>query len=181
MKQSKIKFFKGEKVAIMRWKKTAKGLRYAVTNFGRVISFTSEVKTGNLLSPTSLSGYPGVSVPFNGTPKNMNVHRLVALYFLKKPSPKHNKVVHLNYKKNDNHYKNLKWVTFLGQAAHTYANPDFHNKGGNVKLTEAQVRKIKEALQKGKSTLKSLAQKFKVSDMQIHRIRTGENWSKIKI
>jgi LysM repeat protein len=29
-------------------------------------------------------------------------------------------------------------------------------------------------------TLKKIATKFKVSDMQIHRIKIGENWGKVK-
>jgi methylphosphotriester-DNA--protein-cysteine methyltransferase len=51
------------------------------------------------------------------------------------------------------------------------------------KLTAAKVKLIKTALFKSKKqpTLKALAKKFKVSDMQIHRIKTGENWGHIKV
>ena len=51
--------------------------------------------------------------------------------------------------------------------------------GYNTKLTAAKVKQIKTSLAKGK-TLKELAVKFKVSDMQIYRIKTGENWGHIK-
>ncbi len=177
----KIKLLKGERASIMPIKKTAKGNRYAITNFGRVISFTTKVELGQVLATSNLGGYRCITLPIKGEQKNGMVHRLVAIAFLRKPGLKQNKVIHLNYKKDDNHYKNLKWATIKEQVEHTLANPNYHSQGGNVKLTEAQVRQIKIALQKGKSTLKSLAQKFKVSDMQIHRIRTGENWSRLKI
>ena len=34
---------------------------------------------------------------------------------------------------------------------------------------------------KEKKTLKAIAKKFNVSDMQIHRIKTKENWAHVKI
>jgi hypothetical protein len=43
------------------------------------------------------------------------------------------------------------------------------------------VKQIKRALSaKKQPTLKALAKQFKVSDMQIHRIKTGENWSHVR-
>ena len=38
---------------------------------------------------------------------------------------------------------------------------------------------IKEKLNKG-ATLRQLAKQFGVSDMQIYRIKSGENWSSVK-
>jgi hypothetical protein len=50
------------------------------------------------------------------------------------------------------------------------------------KLNATKVRQIKRSLNSKKQpTLKALAKQFKVSDMQIHRIKTGENWSHVKI
>jgi uncharacterized protein YjcR len=40
---------------------------------------------------------------------------------------------------------------------------------------------IKRKLLNGKTRLKMIAKQFGVSDMQIHRIKTGENWSHVKI
>ena len=39
---------------------------------------------------------------------------------------------------------------------------------------------IKNKLMKGDITSKKLAEQFGVSDMQIYRIKTGENWGHIK-
>ena len=49
----------------------------------------------------------------------------------------------------------------------------------NAKLTVEKVKQIKLLLSNGKS-LKAIAAKYKVSDMQIHRIKTGENWKQVK-
>lgn len=47
----------------------------------------------------------------NNTPKRVQVHTIVAKYFV--PNP-HNYpiVMHLDDNKNNNHYKNLKWATY---------------------------------------------------------------------
>ena len=49
----------------------------------------------------------------------------------------------------------------------------------NAKLTVEKVSRIKKLLRTGES-LKDIAKKYKVSDMQIHRIKTGENWKHVK-
>jgi LysM repeat protein len=48
----------------------------------------------------------------------------------------------------------------------------------NHTITEKQVLDIQKMLQAGK-TLSVIAKKYGVSDMQIHRIKTGENWGSI--
>lgn len=51
--------------------------------------------------------------------------------------------------------------------------------GSATKLTIANVKKIRNLIAAGK-TLKEIARTFGVSDMQIHRIKTGENWGNLK-
>jgi DNA-binding Xre family transcriptional regulator len=55
--------------------------------------------------------------------------------------------------------------------------------GYGLKLTSTQVIHIKKRLQdpKRKTRIKMLAKQFGVSEMQINRIRTGENWGHIKV
>jgi hypothetical protein len=81
--------------------------------------------------------------------------------------------------KDDNFYKNLKWVTHDEKFQHATLNPN-RKRIGNQKLKESQVRQIKKKLQSGKSTLKMIANQFGITDMQVHRIKTGENWAHIK-
>ena len=177
----KIKLHLREKIAVLPLRKTPKGFRYAVTNHGRLISFTETPQTGTFRKLANLSGYPAVSLRTPQREKNFYIHRLVAEQFVKQPSKQHKFVIHLNYKKEDNNYKNLKWATLEQQFDHFKKNPNYGDRGGNFKLTEEKVKAIKVQLQKGKASLKALGKKFGVSDMQIFRIKSGENWSHVKL
>lgn len=179
MSAKEIKLYPNEKVAVLPFKKSAKGNRYAVTNHGRIISFIDKPTRGHFLKPGVISNYPGISFRSKPITKSFLIHRLVAIHFLKKPSKQHKFVIHLNYKRNDNYYKNLKWATLQERAIHQRSNPNYAK--ANAKLTEKQVLTIKQKLSLGKTTLKQIALKFGISDMQVHRIKTGENWGRIKI
>ena len=64
------------------------------------------------------------------------------------------------------------WSDFLGEK---YSKPIVK---GYCKLKESDVRIIKHQLNMGVSGA-VLARTFKVSEMQISRIKSGENWSDI--
>ncbi len=179
MNTKKIKLHRNEKVAVLPFKKSAKGNRYAITNHGRMISFTDKPSSGHFLKPGIISNYPGISLRSKPINRSFLIHRMVASFFLRQPSKQHKFVIHLNYKKDDNYYKNLKWVTLEEKGNHQKNNPNYKNT--NAKLTEKQVRTIKLQLSRGKTTLKQIAERFGISDMQVHRIKTGENWGEVKI
>jgi hypothetical protein len=167
-----------EKVEILRASTSPAGLKYAVTNLGRVISFSEILSDGHFLKPGRLSNYPCVSIFSKKEKKTVLIHRLVAKYFLTQPSPAHKFVIHLNYNKEDNNYKNLKWATRDQTSKHWRNNPT-PAKIGNRKLSIENVKAIKKSLLSTKASLKKLSKKFGVSDMQIHRIKTGENWGHV--
>jgi HNH endonuclease/NUMOD4 motif len=164
--------------------------KYAISNYGRIIKFNKNLSEGFLLNCSQQQGFPIWRKIMNGEYFAVLVHRLVAKYFLPKPTGKQKFVIHLDYNKENNYFKNLQWAAQQEVTEHSKKNPAVINakadmrknisKGGyNTKLTEAKVKYIKKSLAKGK-TLKELAIKFKVSDMQIYRIKTGENWSHVK-
>jgi hypothetical protein len=117
------------------------------------------------------------------------VHRMVAKYFLPKPPKAQKFVMHLDHDKLNNRASNLAWGT-MKETAQNYVKSDrfkqviakrlADNNSGYSKLTNKEVVSIKKKLRKGK-TLRSIATEYNVSDMQIHRIKTGENWSHIVI
>ena len=111
------------------------------------------------------------------------VHKLVAQHFLAKESEEQIYVIHLDYDKLNNKVNNLKWATKRQKELHQFSNPNWKNveKGGNFKLTEGKVKIIKRQLKNNRTRLKMIAKRFGVSDMQIHRIKTGENWGHVKI
>lgn len=183
MKKTKtLKLKQGERVFVFPGKKSPNGFKYAVTSFGRVISFTTEPLKGRFMNLTKTGLYPSSPIYRKGRNQNYLVHRLVAEGFVKRKSAAHRFVIHLNYNKEDNHYRNLRWVTHQQKVAHIRKDPNpLRISRGNTKLTEEKVRQIKKALLRKNATLKILGKRFKVSDMQIHRIKTGENWSKVEI
>lgn len=116
------------------------------------------------------------------------IHNLVAELFLKKPRKDQPFVIHRNFNKVDNNASNLRWVSQEELTAHNNNNPKVIKARKSqigrpnvtaAKLKETDVKKIKQLLKAGK-TLKEVAKRYKVSDMQIHRIRTGENWKRVK-
>ncbi|HCW07126.1 MAG TPA: hypothetical protein DGG95_07160 [Cytophagales bacterium] len=175
-----IRLYSNEKYELLPFPKTPNGFRYAITNYGRVISYTKEILEGRFLKHVLVRGYPALSFKIKGGRKTFLLHRLVADLFLKKPSPKHNFVIHLNFKKEDNHVHNLKWATVEQKNNHSRLDRRKYEIG-NYKLTAERVKLIKKKMLNGKTRLKTIAKQFGVSDMQIHRIKTGENWGYIKI
>ena len=118
------------------------------------------------------------------------IHRLVADYFLQGRSLNKTIVAHLDFDKLNNDVKNLKWMTPEENYAHQKNSPFVIEEkerrivygsitSKNIKLTVTKVMLLKKMLNEGRKTVTQLAKQFKVSDMQIIRIRRGENWSSI--
>jgi hypothetical protein len=121
--------------------------------------------------------------------KSLLIHRLVAEYFCKKPLKDQNFVIHLDHNKLNNDSENLRWATSKEVASNSNLNPTViqarkdraaSRTGVYSKLNYKQVVAIKKKLLKGKS-LRELATEYGVSDMQIYRIKIGENWSNVVI
>jgi len=172
-------------------------LRYAVSNKGRLVSFVDDIKFCRELKGGSSDGYRLFKYKiFNdGTIKNkhMFISKLVAEYFLHKTSEDQTYVLHLDRKRDNDDYRNLKWATKEEMEAHSRKSPFVieaqkklieHNLNSDGrKLTVTKVMLIKKLLAKPdqKTRLKMIAKQFGVSEMQIRRIKSGENWSQIKI
>lgn len=119
------------------------------------------------------------------------VHRAVAELFLEKKEGQ-TKVLHKNFDKKDNNVDNLQWATEEETFGRYKSHPalilnKFKKQFMGLKpvvkhskLSENDVLFIKQKLKKGGVTLKEIAKQFGVSDMQIYRIKTGENWNHVK-
>ena len=184
-KNNSVKSLPGERWKELPLKKGVTTKRYAVSNFGRIVSFKTKIEEGYVLRPRLTQGYPSVTIGRESNRQNYYLHRLVAEHFSSKPSTKHEFVIHLDHVKDNNKSGNLKWVKHTDQIKHALKDPNVRlrqNPSEGPKLTAGKVKLIKKALKaKAQPTLKALAKQFKVSDMQIHRIKTGENWSHIEV
>jgi hypothetical protein len=160
--------------------------RYEVSNFGRLRSFQNKEK-GEIIKGSVIQGYKSLNIRLpKGKSFNRYVHKLIAENFVEKPSIDHKFVIHLDFDKQSNHYKNLKWATKDEMVAHNKLNPAVINKPipkrtKNYKLTETKVIMIKKMLQHDNTRLKMIAKQFGITHTQLNRIRSGENWGYVKI
>lgn len=180
----KIKSFASENWKELPMKKGAAQKRYAISDHGRIVSYNNVLEEGNLLKTRLTQRYPSISIKVDGKNVNYYIHRLVATHFATKPSANYKFVIHLDHKKENNKVKNLKWVTHAEQIAHAKKDPSFAarmNPTAGSKLNSESVATLKKKIQAGKTPIKILAKQFKVSEMQVYRIKSGANWSHIKI
>ncbi len=185
-----------KKLAGERWKEAVfhKSLtkKYAVSNKGRVASYTNDLlKDGLLLKGSLQQGYKIIRFRIK-TKKELRYefiffHTLVAQHFCKQKSTEHSKIIFKDYNRTNIAASNLEWVTVRQQFEHSMKSPNYKKAlkkrrelGIGAVLNIEKVKQIKLALKNG-STLRNLALKYKVSDMQIHRIKTGENWGYVKV
>lgn len=117
--------------------------------------------------------------------RNCYVHRAVAMLFLEKKEDS-KFVIHKNHDLTDNFVNNLQWVNQKELTKHQVSNPKRIAKFGikpGAKLSEVRVRLIKKKLldPNRKTRLRLIAKQFGVTTMQLHRIKSGENWGEIEV
>ena len=171
--------------------------RYAVTNFGRIISFKEDIHEGRILNGGLADGYTVLRfqtrVDGQLKHKTVFVYKLVAEHFLTKTTENQTYVLHLDYVRNNDDVRNLKWATREEMIEHSNKSPhviasrkkliEHNKKADGAKLTSTSVIRIKKMLQdpNRKTRIKMIAKQFGISEMQIFRIKSGENWGHIKV
>ena len=157
---------------------------FLISNYGRVINNSKEKE--EIRKKTFINGYETISLTQRVNRKSTSryVHKLVAQHFLEKDSENQKYVLHLDYDKKNNEIDNLKWATKKEKEAHQFKNPIWKQalKNRNTdfrKLTEGKVKIIKRQLRNNRTRISMIAKRFGVSDTQIHRIKSGENWSHV--
>ena len=156
--------------------------KFKISNYGRVIKWQDGKEI--LVDPTFVNGYQVLRLRLKQKGKwtSRYVHKLVAEHFLDKNNGVY--VIHIDYNKENNHVDNLKWATKKEKEAHQFNNPAHKNAPPRItfsKLTETRVKLIKRKLNNPnrRTRLKIIARQFGISEMQLHRIKTGENWGHV--
>lgn len=171
--------------------------RYAVSNRGRLISFIEKFADGNVLKGSVSDGYRtfryGRSANGKSAYKTLFIYKLVAEFFIPKTSDDQQHVLHLDYVRDNDSLRNLRWATYEEKLEHYKKSPHVinskrklieHNlKADGRKLTSTQVIHLKKLLNKPNQNtrIKMLAKQFGISEMQVSRIKRGENWGHIKV
>ena len=180
MKTRRLKKIEDEK-----WKEvTYSDKRYLISNYGRVKSFCYNKINGTILRPGSVKGFPSISFLYDGRKKTFLVHKLTAELFVDRPGEEHDTVIHLDWNKQNNYYHNLKWVTRKDSYDRMMKRLQEINKTRNKgivrysKLKPDDVKVLKSMLEKGvRQNL--IARLFCISEMQVTRIKRGENWANV--
>lgn len=171
--------------------------RYAVSNYGRILSFSETIDDGVLIKGGQSNGYRVLpyKTRINGKIKNKTIfiYKLVGEHFLPPPTPEQVHLIHLDRTTDNDQVRNLKWVTREEFMEFYKSSPRV--KAGKIrgmaqrlksdghKLTITQVIRLKKELANPnrKTRLKILAKRFGVSEMQLYRIKRGENWGHIQV
>ncbi len=170
--------------------------RYAISDFGRLISFKENFEDGTLVKGSKTQGYRLFRYKnFNKgkiTYGHLFFSRMVADNFLEKTSEDQEYVLHLDFNKANDFVGNLKWATKEEMYKHQQESPmvkkahaervgKTRQKG--AKLTLTQVIRIKKRIENPnrKTRLRLIAKEFGISEMQLYRIKRGENWGNVKV
>ncbi|WP_019036981.1 NUMOD4 domain-containing protein [Psychroflexus tropicus] len=156
--------------------------KYKVSNYGRILNCKGEKEV--LVKESFINGYQTLPLKQEVNKKSTSryVHKLVAQHFLEQGDGVY--VIHLDYDKRNNKVENLKWATKKEKEKHQFTNPEYINrprKRTYSKLTEAQVKIIKRKIHdpNRKTRMKMIAKQFGISEMQLYRIKSGENWGSV--
>jgi hypothetical protein len=175
--------------------------RYAVSNLGRLISFTDTFEDGRLLKGSITEGFRLFRYKIFKRNKIKNKHKfiykLVAEHFLEKDSDELTHIIHKDHNLSNDYVGNLKWVTKEEAIRHRKKSPkvmqarkeaikrivDYNKNREGTKLTITKVMLIKKMLANPnrKTRMKMIAKQFNISEMQLYRIKSGENWGHVKI
>lgn len=167
--------------------------KFAISNRGRVAKYDVKVEDGVLLKQTNVGGYQTISIQHNKVRKSFYVHRLVAEYFVPRSNPEdQDLVIHLDYNKANNSVENIRWASIKDKSRHQVNSPNsiisreerkmiVRHEGH--KLNSTEIIRIKKKIwdPNRKTRMKMIAKEFGISEMQLYRIRSGENWAHIRV
>lgn len=185
MQPKKIESYWNEEWKELKLEEMPEKLKYEISNYGRIKSYFYD-KNGKLLKLGKIRGYNVFG--FNDKNKKLTrylVHKLVAMFFLPPPTDEQTIIIHLDNNKQNNFYKNLQWATEKDRFYHQLKFNEgwFKNRKERnySKLTEAQVKLIKRKIfdPNRKTRMKIIARRYGISEMQLYRIKSGENWSSV--
>jgi len=186
MEKNKVRSFPSEVWVKLKTKAPTKKVYYAFSNYGRIKS-TNKLSGKEFLLKGSIlkrSGLKTLNIWLEGNLRqSFYIHKLVANEFIENEG-NHKFLIHLDGDKLNNHSKNIKWVSREELTADQikrgiYDRP--HRKPSvNTKMTESKVRLLRKRLKAGKTKRKILAKSFNITETQLRRIESGENWGHVK-
>ncbi len=167
---------------------------YCISNYGRLIRFKQGFDQDAMLLKGGISeGYRTFvyRIKSDGVDrsKSLMLYKLVASAFIPRTSEDQLHVIHLDYDRGNDTFKNLKWATREEMLKHGQKSPKVIEARKNRppiesrKLNTTQVIRLKKLLMdpNRKTRIKMLAKQFNISEMQVFRIKRGENWAHVEV
>jgi hypothetical protein len=174
---------------------------YAISNFGRLVSYLDKIEDGYLIKGSIRDGFNNFRYTFRDEKdklryRSLFFHRLVAEYFIPKTSADQVYVLHLDGNNFNDSVNNLKWATqsemleLRAKGANSvtsrkklFAQGKLEGKWRGGKLTFPEIVYIKKTVldPNSKITTRQLAKDYGVHEKSIYRIKIGENWGDIKV
>lgn len=152
---------------------------YRISNKGNLYSY----KSNRLLNIQKTKKGYAISIISNQGAKGKVIHRLVASAFIPNPENKP-QVNHKDGNKLNNNVENLEWCTGSENVQHAQDNNLSASvkgiKNSQSKLTDQAVLDIRETYKiNPKTKLKTLAEKYKVTQALISLIKNNKGWKHI--
>jgi hypothetical protein len=175
----------------IKFHKNKPSIAYAVSNHGRFGVMGANGKVEVRTFKPQDGGYR-YNYRSNGASRAIFITREIAHFFVKGWSKKKNMVIHKDHNYLNDHADNLAWVTPEDHRQHVINSPaaiKFRKKRAIVVsptariFDEDSIKDVKRLIwdPKRKMTLKQIAKEFKVSEMQIYRIKRGEIWFHVRV
>lgn len=169
---------------------------YSVTEDGKVWAHEKQTRTPNggfrkdggrwltLSRVTKRTAHLRVYLHANGKTIGMLVHRLVAMAYI--PNPQNlPHINHIDCDPTNNSVTNLEWCNPVMNGKHAFSNgltkapqPCPGEKNGSAKLTEENVKEIRQASQNGESGA-SIAKRYPVNAKTISDIILRKRWAHV--
>lgn len=156
--------------------------KYQVSNYGRVRSFAYSKEHPRVMKQCIINNFSAVSLKIKQKSVTIYTHKLVASVWLSKSSENQIHVLHLDYNVRNNHANNLRYASHEEVVEHQRErerDPNRKKQINNSKLTEKDVALLKSMIERGVPNV-TIAKLFRISDMQVVRIKRGENWGHVK-
>lgn len=164
---------------------------YAVSNLGRISTYIDQIKDVTVLKPILYDGMYRYTIHQDGKTMGLFPCVAVANVFLKKPTPKQTKIIHLDYDITNTLPSNLKWVTKEAYFEHRSKDPKVIQRiktrvySGHTakKLDEKKVVQLKKEIwnPKRKLSMKQIAEKYGIAEMNLYRIKAGILWFHVHV
>jgi len=180
---------------IYRKEKWPENVKYEISSAGRVRNlktgnFKKMIKT-NRYGQLGFTAYLGKNDCIKGKTTTVILHRALAICFIPNPENKPF-VIHKDHNISNNNLNNIAWASQMEWVKHVAKSPAIlkekylrktNQKRSYQKLTDAEAFVLKKKLldPNRKTRIRILAKQFGVSEMQLYRIKSGENWGHIKV